>query len=127
MQCTSVLNANFFELGQIFEDFGCLSTNIMCGRNMIFRTIQQEATSHSLAHAKCLQRCSCLNTTHSEINGQCIEALADNYDENENGNLQVVFSENISRKFLTLKFLKFLTNFNRYTISIVCYFVAWVD
>lgn len=66
-----------FELGQIFEDFGCLSTNASCGRNMAFYTIEREVSSNLPMAVKCSQRCSCVDARHFEINGQCTEELPD--------------------------------------------------
>lgn len=74
-----------FELGQIFDDFGCLSTDIACGKNMIFRTMQRKAIAYSMVAVKCVQRCSCADKTLSEIDGQCIRSA--------NSTLQVNFSE----------------------------------
>lgn len=89
MQCSNadIPHMRFFELGQIFQDFGCLSTNIICGRNMAFYTIEEENTSNSI---KCWQRCSCLDKKYVEISGKCIEKPF--MDTNEN--LQVNIFEN---------------------------------
>lgn len=63
-----------FELGQIFEDFGCLSTNAICGKNMAFHTIQRK-TLHNSLRVKCLQRCSCVDARYSEIKERCVQIL----------------------------------------------------
>lgn len=42
---------------------------------MTFYTIKRKNISNSLMHVKCLQRCSCADARHSEINGQCTEIL----------------------------------------------------
>lgn len=80
----------FFQLGEIFEDFGCLSTNIVCGRNMAFYTIEKDT---SLMPIKCWQRCSCLDKKYLEISGRCVEiSFVD-----ANGPSQVSIFENAFR------------------------------
>lgn len=69
----------FLKVGQILEDFGCLSINSECGSNMVFRPIVRFYNiSFSLRQEKCFQRCNCKNN-YDEINGLCIERI--NIDE----------------------------------------------
>lgn len=67
-----------FMVGQIFDDFGCFSTHVKCGKNMAFSPIVQfHNISGLIWHEKCLQRCSCRNDKYIEHNKECIERTLD--------------------------------------------------
>lgn len=63
-----------FVLGEIFEDFGCLSINMPCGKNMVFRPIMKIRKINNSPWQKiCVQRCSCASEKYEEIDGRCTE------------------------------------------------------
>lgn len=97
---TNVPHRRTFKLGHIFEDFGCLSTNAMCGKNMAFYTIKREVTSNSLIPVKCSQRCSCADARHSEINGHCTGILSDMNIRSTTSQVNIFKNvKRVSRKF----------------------------